>query len=197
MSNGRRRGFMSWFVEPYKQVRLGLVFLVLNVIFAGLIIAVFGYYIVDMFTAVSTYFKLTETESAMTWSKFGVPLAIGIALILVFVIATILASVRYTHEIYGPLVSIHRYLDDMLGGRKPSPIQLRQSDQLKDLAIKLNSVAERLSGDERATAMVAVHRFIDELIAGGSPSPLKIRDQDQLSDLVDKLNELAAALKKR
>ena len=34
--SGRRRGFVSWFVEPYRQVKLGLIFLLLNFVFAGL-----------------------------------------------------------------------------------------------------------------------------------------------------------------
>lgn len=191
MSKGRRRGFVSWFVEPYKQVRLGLVFLVLNFIFSILIATVFGYYIYDMYSAVSVYFKLSANENAVAMQKFGVPLGFGCGLIVVFVISTILASVRYTHEIYGPLVSIHRYLDDLLSGLRPAPIQLRESDQLKDLAIKLNSVAERLALENRAGPMISVHRFLDDLLAGKKPTPLKIRDQDQLSELITKLNQLS------
>jgi hypothetical protein len=190
MAKSRRRGFQGWFVEPYKQVRLGLMFLLVNFCFSILIIGVFGYYVFDIYDAVATYFKLSGEESAMTMQKFGVPIASGGSLILLFVITTILVSVRYTHEIYGPLVSIHRYLDDILNGRAPNPIQLRESDQLQDLANKLNSVAERMSVDNRAGPMVSIHRYLDELLEGKTPTPLKLRDNDHYAELADKLNRL-------
>lgn len=190
MAKSRRRGFQGWFVEPYKQVRLGLMFLLVNFCFSILIIGVFGYYVFDIYDAVATYFKLSGEESAVTMQKFGFPIAIGGGLILLFVITTILVSVRYTHEIYGPLVSIHRYLDDVLNGRAPNPIQLRESDQLKDLANKLNSVAERMSVDNRAGPMISIHRYLDELLEGKSPTPLKLRDNDHYAELADKLNRL-------
>jgi hypothetical protein len=190
MAKSRRRGFQSWFVEPYKQVRLGLMFLLVNFCFSILIIGVFGYYVYDIYDAVVTYFKLSGSESAMTLQKFAVPIAIGGALILLFIVTTIMVSVRYTHEIYGPLVSIHRYLDDVLAGRTPTPIQLRESDQLQDLANKLNSVAERVATDQRAGPLVAIHRYLDDLIAGKNPAPIKLRDNDLFADLVAKINKL-------
>lgn len=194
-TKGRRGGIRSWFVEPYRQVRLGLMFLVVNFVFAAAIVAVFGYYVWEMYAAVQSYFKLTGAESSAALQKFVLPIVAGSTLIGLFVITTILVSVRYTHEIYGPLVSIHRYLDELLSGRTPIPIQLRESDQLKDLAIKLNSVAERLSTDQRAGPMKAVHRYMDELLDGKAPEPLKLRDTDPLNDLANKLSRLAQKMK--
>jgi len=143
---GRRRGFLSWFVEPYKQVKLGLAFLFINIVFALLIFGVFGYYLYDIFEAISVYFQMSGQESRVTLQKFAVPVAMGGSLILLFVVTTILVSVRYTHRIYGPLVSIHRFVDDLLAGKKPKSIQLRESDQLKDLANKLNALADQIAG---------------------------------------------------
>jgi hypothetical protein len=195
MAKSRRRGFASWFVEPYKQVRLGLMFLLVNFVFAAMIVGVFGYYVYEMYGAVVTYFKLSGQESAATLEKFSLPIFIGTALILIFIITTILVSVRYTHEIYGPLVSIHRFLDDILSGRSSVPIQLRESDQLKDLAQKLNSVAERMVNDQRAGPLVAIHRYLDDLIEGKEPTPLKLRDNDHFAELATKLTRLAQKMK--
>jgi len=191
---GRRRGFVSWFVEPYKQVRLGLVFLLVNFLFSFLIVGVFGYYVWEMYQAVASYFQLSTGESAVAMEKFTIPLVIGGTLIILFILSTILVSVKFTHEIYGPLVSINRYLDDMLAGLKPTPIKLRDSDQLQDLANKLNSLAERVQGSQRAGTMIAIYRYLDELKEGKKPPPLKLRDADQLTDLATKLNDLAVKL---
>src|SRR5690606_23456153 len=125
-------------------------------------------------------------ESMMTARKFFVPMSVGGGLIVLFIVTTILVSVRYTHEIYGPLVSIHRYLDDILTGRSPGPIQLRESDQLKDLADKLNSFAERVGESKRAGAMKAIHRFLDEAAAGETPEPIRLRDGDPFAELAAK-----------
>ena len=144
-SPGRRRGIKAWIVEPYKQVKLGLMFLLVNTVFAVLIFGVFGYYVWDIYKAVSAIFALSGQESNFTLFKFGWPIAVGLALILLFVAVTLLLSIRYTHQIYGPLVSIHRFLDDVLVGNDPGLLQLRESDQLKDLASKLNTVAGRLA----------------------------------------------------
>lgn len=191
MAKSRRRGFASWFVEPYKQVRLGLMFLLVNGVFATVFVCVFGYYVLEMYEVMVTYFKLSGQESAATLDKFLVPLTIGTSLIVIFVFTTILVSVRYTHEIYGPLVSIHRFLDDLLSGRAPSPIQLRESDQLQDLANKLNNVAERLTGDQRAGPLVAIHRYIDDVLEDKNPAPLKLRENDHFAELAHKLTLLA------
>ncbi len=141
---GRRKGFQSLLVEPYKQVKLGLLFLILNFVFAFAIVGVFGYYIWDIYQTISAYFALSQQESILTLQKFMWPFSIGTGLIVIFILATLYVSIRYTHEIYGPLVSIHRYLDDILEGKKPTPLQLRESDQLQDLANKLNLISDKI-----------------------------------------------------
>jgi signal transduction histidine kinase len=188
---GRRGGFKSWFVEPYRQVKLGLVFVLINIAFSILIFGVFGYYLWDVYLSVSGIFEMSTEQSQQTMLKFGAPAIAGSSLLILFVITSILVSVRYTYQIYGPLVSIHRFLDDIINGKNPDPIQLRQSDQLKELASKLNQINERLGSGKRTAPMVPVYRFIDELLAGKQPKKLQLRDQDQLNELVDKLNLLA------
>jgi len=191
-AKSRRRGFKSWFVEPYRQVKLGLMFLLVNLCFGLMISGLFGYYVYEIYDSVTTYFKLSGAEDMVTFQKFAMPIAAGIALILLFGITTILVSVRYTHEIYGPLVSIHRFLDDVLAGRTPKRIQLRESDQLTDLAEKLNSIAERFVDDNRAGPMTSIHRFLDEALDGKKPKALGLRSEDQYADLAEKLNTLLA-----
>jgi hypothetical protein len=188
----RRRGFKSWFVEPFQQVKLGLMFLLVNLFFGIMIIGLFGYYVYEIFEVVSTYFKLSGSESIITMQKFAVPMAAGVGLILLFGITTILVSVRYTHEIYGPLVSIHRFLDEVLAGKAPSRIQLRETDQLGDLVDKLNNLAERFGDDQRTGPMVSIHRFLDQVIEGRKPEPLNLRGGDAFYDLADKLNTILA-----
>lgn len=140
---GRRLGLKSMIVEPYVQVKLGLYIILLNLVFAGIIGGVFTYYVMDMFNALSHYFKLDEAESIITWSKLSFPLILCSVLVVVFVGLTFFITVKYTHKIYGPLVSIHSFLDEALAGEKPDPLKLRSSDQLNDLAVKINFLYEK------------------------------------------------------
>ena len=144
--SGRRRGFSSWFVEPHRQVKLGLMFILLNLTFSVLIFAVFGYYFLDVYQSMELYFELSGAQGGEVLEKFQGPMFIAGFLLLAFVVTSFLLSVKYTHEIYGPLVSIHRFLDDLLGGETVEPINLRESDQLQELASKLNQVAGLVEG---------------------------------------------------
>lgn len=194
-SKGRRGGIRSLLVEPFEQVKLGLIFLGLNIVFSTLFLGTFAYYLYDIYSAVAVYFKLSEQESLLTAGKFIVPFTVGSALFILFVSATLFVSIRYTHAIYGPLISINRFLDELLAGQKPGLISLRETDQLQDLAAKLNEIARKTAPDANsAGAMIAINRFLDELIAGKKPSPLKLRDGDPMHELVEKLNAIAARI---
>jgi hypothetical protein len=191
---GRRGGLKALLVEPFEQIKLGLIFLALNLVFSVLSLGVFTYYLYDIYKALSVYFKLSEQESVLTAAKFAVPALVGGVLFVVFVAATLFFSIRYTHAIYGPLVSINRFLDELLAGKSPQSITLRESDQLQDLAAKLNRVAERLEPGQRAGALVAIHRFLDDMASGKKPAPLTLRDGDSYRELAEKLNKLASRI---
>jgi methyl-accepting chemotaxis protein len=197
---GRRRGFKSFIVEPYKQVKLGLMFLVVNTIFSMLILGVFGYYVVDLYSAVVAHFRLSGQENQLALAKFSIPMFAASALMLLFVVTTLILSIRYTHQIYGPLVSINRFLDELLAGQKPQLLNLRDSDQLQDLAKKLNEFAEKNASRTPDASGVSksvqgLSRFLDEYLAGQNPKPIYWRESDyvppEIREVANKLNTLA------
>jgi hypothetical protein len=191
---GRRGGIRSLLVEPFEQIKLGLIFLGLNIVFSLLCLSVFTYYLYDIYKAMAVYFKLSDAESILTANKFAVPAVVGLSMFTVFVLATLFVSIRYTHAIYGPLISINRFLDELLAGQPPQMITLRETDQLRDLAEKLNRVAERLETGQRSGPLVAIHRFLDEMNSGKKPTPLTLRDGDSFRELAEKLNKIAARM---
>ena len=195
MTLKRRRKFLSIFVEPYRQIKLGLMFLILNFIFSFAVLAVFGYYLLDVYNTMKIYFGLSAGQGNQILGKFSIPIWTTSSIIALFVILTLLISVKYTHAIYGPLVSIHRFLDDVLGGRPLKPLVLRESDQLQDLAKKLNLLAER-SGDHRKVPMLTVYKYLEELIQGQNPASLRLRESDQFEELINKLNLIGDEMKR-
>lgn len=188
---GRRGGAGSLLVEPYRQIKLGLVFLMLNLIFACLIFAVFGYYVFDIYQAMTDIFNFSGQETSQILAKFQTPIVVGAALIVLFVILTLVVSVRYTHQIYGPLVSIQRFLDQLIGGEKPKPIKLRNSDQLKGLAERLNSIALQMNKGMEKPMLSKIESYVDSLLSEKKVEKLTIRDGDPYGELVEKLNKLA------
>ncbi len=135
---GRRRGFSSYLVEPYKQIQIGLVFILLNFFFSALIFGIFGYYVFDMYSSVSEYFQLAGTAESEVWAKFQTPILVGFVLTVVFILVTFWVSITYTHRLYGPLVSVNRYLDDLADGKTVGPLKLRHKDELDGMADRLN-----------------------------------------------------------
>lgn len=142
-NKGRRGGVKSMLVEPYIQVKLGLMFIVVNLIFSVLIFGVVAWYVWDVFGALTTYFQLTGQESSIAMSKLQIPLIIISILVFGFVATTFYVAVNYTHKIYGPMVSINRFLDDVLEGNRPKLLALREGDQLQELANKLNQLVDK------------------------------------------------------
>ncbi|MBF0440956.1 MAG: hypothetical protein HQK54_03550 [Oligoflexales bacterium] len=193
MGTGRRRGFKSWFVEPYRQIKLGLMFFVLNMAFSILLVLVLGYYLYDVYKALTVYFSLSDTQGSQILDKLSVPMFIIFGMMLVFVVLTVLVSVKYTHEIYGPLVSINRFLDTLLDSGKAEPLFLRESDQLKDLALRLNCLSKRLDGKTPISAM-EVELFLSNLIENLKADPEYVKKMS--GSVFEKIRELITMIKK-
>ena len=172
LESGRRRGISSWFVEPYKQVKLGLIFVGINVSFSVLFCLVVGYFFLDVYAALSNYFKLSAGQGQQVLSKLELPMFWGFGLIALFILVTILASVKYTHAIYGPLVSIHRFLDGLLGDGPADPLVIREGDELVDLAEKINRLSDIADGSNvsESHALKEVQTFLDAVLDGKEKS---------------------------
>lgn len=164
----RRRLVVSWFVEPYRQIKLGLIFIVLNLSFAALFSGVVGYYFLDVYETVSRYFQLSADQGAQVLEKFQVPILFSFILVVVFVVLSLLASVHYTYQIYGPLVSIHRYLDELLENRSTKPLELRSSDQLQELAAKISQLGHSMDQVNSGVDQNQLHLYLDAIISGNA-----------------------------
>jgi hypothetical protein len=145
---GRRGGVRSKLVEPYFQIKLGLMFIIVNLLFSVLFAGVVWWVLSDVFESLKTYFELTGGDATLTLGKLSTPLILVGVLVLAFVATTFYVAVHYTHKIYGPLVSINRFIDEMVEGRSPSKLALRDGDELQDLVLKLNILADKYKGSK-------------------------------------------------
>ena len=141
MADKLRRSILL--IEPYKQLRFGILFLLLNFVFAAVSFGVFYHFISDIEQVVELYFKLDAAQIEQVHSKFLQPVFVLASLCAGFILLTLFMSVKYTHQFYGPLVSIHRFLDDLKDGKDPDPIKIRPDDQLQGLVERLNEYVEQ------------------------------------------------------
>ncbi|MBI2602329.1 MAG: hypothetical protein HYW48_04665 [Deltaproteobacteria bacterium] len=178
-------------IEPYQQLRFGLIFILINIVFAALMCSVFGYFLWDIYEAISEYFKLDPSQKTMAAEKFIRPLLMGLGVVALFVATTLFTSARYTHQIYGPLVSIRRFLDELLSGQKPNPIRLRKTDQLHDIADRLNNIAGLIGPPKWEDSKDKIVRFLNDLIEGKEVKALRLSESDPLKAIADKLNKLS------
>lgn len=183
-------------IEPYRQLRFGLMFILINFVFSTLVLLVFGYFLWDIFEAMMEYFKLDKAQEMVAASKFVAPVSGGLILVALFIFVTLYISARYTHQIYGPLVSIRRFLDELLAGKTPPRIKLRTRDQLHDLVDRLNNISDLLSVAQTKGSMGSILNFVENLTKGKEQAALSLSEDDPLRPLSLKLNELARQSKK-
>ncbi len=63
---------------------------------------------------------------------------------ILYAILLLVLVFKLTHRYYGPLVAVKRFLNILIEGEYSSRISLRKNDELKDIAAKLNELAQAL-----------------------------------------------------
>ena len=187
MGRDRRKKIL---VEPYLQLKFGLVFVCLNLIFSILVLSLFGYYMWDMFSSIQNYFQLNAAQSLMTLEKFYTPALIGLLTITIFVIFTIYLSIHYTHSIYGPIVSIKKMLENTIAGCQPKTINIRKTDQLKDLVTLINQLNESSIYTKEHKSYIEINKFLDSLLAQSRPKSMKVKKEDLMYSISSKLEKI-------
>ena len=56
----------------------------------------------------------------------------------------------YSHRIFGPTIPIRRHIEKLIEGDYTSRVQLRSSDELKDIGSELNRLAEVLASRSKS-----------------------------------------------
>jgi hypothetical protein len=144
MSRTKRRSLKAYLVEPFKQIRFGLhvvgVSVVFVVVFAWLVLSAFR----EQYQQVIDIFQVAETGDLINNEVFirnGT--LIGSSLII-FTAVMMFVVIRRTHKMYGPMVSIMRFVGELQRGNFAVRIHIREKDDFQALVHKLNALAETL-----------------------------------------------------
>ena len=142
-----RRKISSLLIEPFKQVKFGLVLLAVSTFF----LIVLAYFILEAFNAqyaqLMELYQVTDEGSryALITNDLFKRHMIQLGLVyFVYMLVFFSLVIKLTHRFYGPTLAISRFVSQMKQGNYAYRLSLRKTDELQSVAQELNSLAEDL-----------------------------------------------------
>ncbi len=140
-----RRSIRNFLLQPFLQIQLGLVSVILSFAFAGVTGWIFYVYL-NRFAAV--VIQLTDAEEEILKLLFASLAEMRFALlaaIFAFLIFNITASIIFTHKMVGPTVAFRRLIRGLIDGKYGMQIKLRSGDAFIEVADELNELSRTLA----------------------------------------------------
>ena len=144
---GKGRKLSRLLIEPFKQIRFGVYIILICIGFVGASAWLFMSTWSEQYQHVMDLFANMDEEAKTAFLRddiFHSNILKLIAFFVVFLVVMFLTIFNLTHRYYGPLVSIGRFLDQMVEGDYTARVSIRKKDELQDVARKLNTLAESL-----------------------------------------------------
>jgi uncharacterized protein YacL len=142
-----KRKWSSILIEPFRQIRFGLYMIGCALAFMIMTISFFIYSFYKQYAQVMEIFHIVDPE--VKWDMilndvFYSSAYILAGLLITFFLVFFWLVFRETHKIYGPLVSINRFLRELQLGNFGQRLKIRKHDELHGLVKELNNLAETL-----------------------------------------------------
>lgn len=131
-------------IRPREQFRYALVLVAGGIIAQSLVILTMAYY---LNTAVA---QVIETHEINPEVGQSISHTISLSMTVLMIIAVAFAmgatwiGIKLSHRMYGPMVPFNRHIDKLKQGYYNHRMNLRKTDELKELRDALNSLAESL-----------------------------------------------------
>ena len=141
-----KRRFVNYLLQPFLQLRIGLVHVVLSVAFV-IGTGWFAWSKLREFTNIIA--SLTETEAevkGMLDDYLASVATTGATLGVVFIVLSLGASVFLTHKLVGPTVAFRRHIRALMEGNYGMKTHLRRGDAFEEVAADLNQLSDKLRG---------------------------------------------------
>ena len=142
-----KRKLSSTLIEPFKQIKIGVYVMGVSILFLFLVGFLFISSFVEQYKHVMEIFNVVNPQNQWelvvndVFLKNIIKLAITLS-VYILVLFTIIF--KMTHRIYGPLVSIERFVEEVSKGNYEKKVLIRKGDELERLVAKLNDMAEQL-----------------------------------------------------
>lgn len=161
----KRRTFRAYLVEPFKQIRFGL-----HVVFVSLSFsAIFAYLFLEAFREqyqqVFDLFNVAD-QTALIENDIFIRNKLKLAsTIVAFVAVTLYVVVRRTHRMYGPMISMMRFVAELKKGNYAVRIHIRERDDFQNFVTELNALAVELQKKHGSTNQQSKNNGLDGLDA--------------------------------
>ncbi|MEN9529285.1 MAG: hypothetical protein RI932_1158 [Pseudomonadota bacterium] len=140
----KRRTFRAYLVEPFKQIRFGLHVVMVSLSFAGIFAYVFLEAFREQYQQVFDFFNVAD-QAAMVENDIFIRNKLKLTLtIIAFVAVTLFVVIRRTHRMYGPMISMMRFVAELKKGNYAVRIHIREHDDFHNFVAELNALAVEL-----------------------------------------------------
>ncbi len=143
----KKRNLRSTLVEPFKQVKIGVYVMIISLTFLVAAAYLFVASFMQQYQHVMEIFNVVDpnTKWELVTNDIFYANAMKLGLLFFSFIAVLFWVVfKMTHKMYGPLVSIERFVDNISQGHYEQRVVIRRGDDLQRLASRLNHMAETL-----------------------------------------------------
>lgn len=134
-------------IEPFRQITFGLYIIIICVGFMLVAGSLFIISFVEQYRHMLNLFNVVDASLRWDFIIDDVFYANAKRIALcfaVFLIVMFYTVFKLTHRYYGPLVSIHRFLKEIENENYAARVTIRKNDELQDLVVDLNNLAESL-----------------------------------------------------
>lgn len=182
----------NYFIKKNFQGKLILGYFLFMVFSCLLFTVIFALLSADSLTVVyqdndiqigGTPFMMAKQLLAANW----ILIVAGSALVVI-------VAMRLTHRLAGPLFRLERAVDNMSGGKLNDVIYLREKDEGKELAAKLNKLSKRLSQDLRQIKQQSNN--IEDLLVQYASLELENTTPDEFTSIHDSMVNQNEAIQK-
>jgi len=162
----QKRRLRNILIEPFKQIKIGINFIILNMLFGVISAGAFYYFIHDYYQVVFNMFKLIKLppEMSMALAKQANNIQFSAIVILAtvcltFILITFLFVLRWTHRMYGPISSINKQLEKAIQDQDIAWIELRKNDEFQETARLVNLLLNQTEKVKSSTEQTELSQF--------------------------------------
>ncbi len=137
-----KRRVKNFMLQPLLQVKLGIYSILLSTLFALAIAAIMYHNFHDFVGSIITLTDAPEEVTDMFadyWRGTRIWIFLSFA---IYLAATVLLSVLYTHKLVGPTIAFRRHIRSITEGRYNARTYLRKGDAFAEVADELNRLSE-------------------------------------------------------
>lgn len=137
-----KRSLRNFFVAPEMQLRHSIFSSAIALTATAVLIFIFLFIVLDRIAEPGLFVSTEKFETVYdTVRIWGIAL---LSAVLVLSISSLILALRQSHRVAGPIYKIDQFLEDLVDGHFEARLQLRENDEMQEIAEKLNELAKRL-----------------------------------------------------